>query len=142
MLGLCTLNSKAEGDTVDIGLCTETGLASVVLINGSVAASAVWLSSLRACNPRFGVAEADEEVMVEEGIIAEVVLVVLPAIDCGVVVLAVEPVVEVGSGIGRLNMGKGTTTAQVPSVFDCLSVIVKVDALVGIGAMDGTAVIE
>lgn len=48
--------------------------------------------------------------------------------------MAEEPVVEVGSGIGRLNMGKGTTVAQVPSVFDCLSVIAKVDALVG--AMD------
>ena len=52
--------------------------------------------------------------------------------------MAEEPVVEVGSGIGRLNMGKGTTVAQVPSVFDCLSVIAKVDALVG--AMDGVEV--
>ena len=81
MLGLCTLNSKADGDTVGIGLGTETGLASVVLHNGSVAASAVWMSSSRACSPRFGVSEADEKVMVEEGIIAEVVLIVLPAID-------------------------------------------------------------
>ena len=56
--------------------------------------------------------------------------------------MAVEPVVEVGSGIGRLNMGKGTTTAQVPSVFDCLSVIAEVDALVGIGAVEVPAVIE
>ena len=81
MLGLCTLNSKAEDDTVDMGLGTETGLGSVVFIIGSVAASAVWLSSLHARNPRFGVFEADEEVMVEEGITAEVVLIVLPAID-------------------------------------------------------------
>lgn len=80
MLGLCTLNSKAEGDTVDIGLCTETDLASVELINRSVAASAVWASSLRARNPKFGMAEADEEVMAEEGPTAEV-MVVLPAID-------------------------------------------------------------
>ena len=49
---------------------------------------------------------------------------------------------EVGSGIGRLNMGKGTTTAQVPSEFDCLSVIAEVDALVGIGAVEVPAVIE
>ena len=81
MLGLCTLNSKAEGDTVDTGLGTETGLASVVLLNGSVATSAVWLSSLRARNPGFGVSEADEEVMVEEETTAEVVLIALPAID-------------------------------------------------------------
>lgn len=81
MLGLCTLNSKAEDDTVDMGLGTETGLVSVVLLNGSVATSAVWLSSLHARNPRFGISEADEEVMVEEGITAEVVLIVLPAID-------------------------------------------------------------
>ena len=49
---------------------------------------------------------------------------------------------EVGRGIGRLNMDKGTTTAQVPSVFDCLSFIADVDALVGIGAGEVPAVIE
>ena len=56
--------------------------------------------------------------------------------------LAVKPVMEVGSGMGRLNMGKGTTMAQVPSVlFDCLSVIAEVDALVGRGATDGVEVL-
>lgn len=57
-------------------------------------------------------------------------------------VLAAKPVMEVGSGIGRLNMGKGTTMAQVPSVFDCLSVIGEVDALVGLGATDGVEAVE
>lgn len=56
-------------------------------------------------------------------------------------VLAAKPVMEVGSGIGRLNMGKGTTMAQVPSVLDCLSVIAEVDALVGLGATDGAEVL-
>lgn len=56
-------------------------------------------------------------------------------------VLAVKPVMEVGSGMGRLNMGKGTTMVQVPSVFDCLSVIAEVDALVGRGATDGVEVL-